>query len=146
MTTCRRCSTISDNLNHGPIIYFDGVCNLCEGSVQYILNKDRKKIFRFASLQGKAGQDMLARHQMSGDDLKSFVLQEGDRIFTRSTGALRVFKHIGGAWSLLYGLIIVPTFIRDAVYGIIARNRYRWFGKRTECWLPSPALSERFLD
>jgi predicted DCC family thiol-disulfide oxidoreductase YuxK len=133
-------------MTNGPIIYFDGVCNLCEGSVQFILRIDRKNIFRFASLQGRAGQDMLAQHQMSGDDLKSFVLQEGDNIYTRSTGALRVLRLAGGAWTLLYAFIIIPRFLRDAVYGIISRNRYRWFGKKTECWIPTPELRGKFLD
>lgn len=133
-------------MTDGPIIYFDGVCNLCEGSVQFILKIDRKKIFRFASLQGKAGQDMLTKYQLPGNDFKSFVVQEGDRIYTKSTGALRVLKHVGGAWSLLYAFIIVPKFIRDAVYGFVSRNRYKWFGEKTECWIPTPELRKRFLD
>lgn len=133
-------------MTDGPIIYFDGVCNLCEGSVQFILKIDKKKIFRFASLQGKAGQAMLAAQGMPGDHFKSFVVQEGDRIYTRSTGALRVLKHIGLPWSIFYVFIIVPRFIRDGVYEFISRNRYKWFGEKNECWLPTPELQKRFLD
>lgn len=144
--TYRKCSTTSNKLDNGPIIFFDGVCNLCEGSVQFILKIDKKKIFRFASLQGKAGQAMLAARGLPGDAFKSFVVQEGDTIYTQSTGALRVLKHVGGAWSLLYAFIIVPKFIRDGVYNFISRNRYKWFGEKKECWLPTPALRQRFLD
>jgi predicted DCC family thiol-disulfide oxidoreductase YuxK len=133
-------------LNNGPIIFFDGVCNLCEGSVQFILKIDQKKIFRFASLQSKSGQAMLAAQGLPADAFKSFVVQEGEKIFTRSTGALRVLKHVGGFWSIFYAFIIVPKFIRDGVYDLISRNRYKWFGEKTECWIPTPELQKRFLD
>lgn len=89
---------------------------------------------------------MLAARGLPGDAFKSFVVQEGDTIYTQSTGALRVLKHVGGAWSLLYAFIIVPKFIRDGVYNFISRNRYKWFGEKKECWLPTPALRQRFLD
>jgi predicted DCC family thiol-disulfide oxidoreductase YuxK len=133
-------------MQNGPIIYFDGVCNLCERSVQFILRIDHKKIFRFASLQGKAGQAMLDANRLPHHDLKSFVVQEGEKIYTKSTGALRVLKHIGGPWSLLYMFIIVPPFIRDGVYAFVSRNRYKWFGEKNSCWLPTPDLQQRFLD
>jgi len=133
-------------MNGGPVIYFDGVCNLCEGSVQFMLRIDKKKVFRFASLQGIAGQEMLLKHDMQGNDFKSFVLQEGEKLYTRSTGALRVLKLAGGVWSLLYAFIIIPPFIRDAIYNFISRRRYQWFGQKTECWLPSPELKQRFLE
>jgi predicted DCC family thiol-disulfide oxidoreductase YuxK len=111
-----------------------------------VIRIDKKKIFRFASLQGKAGQGMLAEHHMPGKDFKSFVLKEGDKIYTRSTAALRVLKLIGGAWSLLYAFILVPPFLRDGIYEFISRNRYTWFGEKTTCWIPTPDLRQRFLD
>jgi predicted DCC family thiol-disulfide oxidoreductase YuxK len=131
---------------NNPIILFDGVCNLCNRSIQLIIKRDQKKIFRFASLQGKLGQEVLKKYQLPADQLHSFILLEGDRIFTRSTGALRIFRELGGGWKLLYGFMIIPRFIRDAVYNFVSRNRYKWYGKREECMVPTPDLKERFLD
>jgi predicted DCC family thiol-disulfide oxidoreductase YuxK len=133
-------------VNIQPIIYFDGVCNLCNRSVQFIIKNDKKKIFRFASLQGKGGQQMLRKAGLPLDDLNSFILQEGDKIFTRSTAALRMFRKLPGGWKLFYGFMILPRFIRDGVYKWVARNRYRWFGKKDECMVPGPGVKERFLD
>jgi predicted DCC family thiol-disulfide oxidoreductase YuxK len=127
------------------IILFDGVCNLCNGTVQFILKRDKKKQFLFASLQGEFGQKTLGGLGLTGGDPNSFILLEGENIYTHSTGALRVSLHLGGIWKFLYGLIIIPRFIRDGVYNFISRNRYRWFGKREECFLPSADTRERFL-
>jgi len=132
--------------NSNKIVLFDGVCNLCNRSVQFIIKHDKKKQFLFASLQGKFGQEVLKKHNFSTESLNTLILMEGEKIFTRSTGVLRMMKHLGGAWSLLYGFIIVPTFIRDIVYNWVSKNRYKWFGKKDECMIPSPELKERFLD
>jgi predicted DCC family thiol-disulfide oxidoreductase YuxK len=129
-----------------PVIYFDGVCNLCTGTVQFVLKRDKRKIFRFASLQGEGGRKMLDDHELPAQHYQTFILKEGGKIFTRSTAALRVFKLLGGAWSLLYVFMIIPAFIRDAVYNFISNNRYRWFGKKEECWLPSPEWENRFIQ
>jgi len=133
-------------MNPSPVIYFDGVCNLCTGSVQFVLKKDKANLFRFASLQGEAGQKMLASYHLPTHHYKSFVVEENGKIFTRSTGALRVFRHLGGAWYLLYFFIIVPPFIRDGVYNFVSEHRFRWFGKKESCWLPRPEWKQRFLD
>ncbi|MDX1937934.1 MAG: thiol-disulfide oxidoreductase DCC family protein [Flavihumibacter sp.] len=135
-------------MNHPAqkIVLFDGVCNLCSSSVQFIIKHDSKKQFLFGSLQGEYGQAILSRHHLPKDVFNSFMLLEGDVLYTKSTGALRMLKHLGGGWKLLYAFIIVPPFIRNWVYNIIANNRYKWFGKKNECWLPTPALKERFLD
>lgn len=133
-------------MNDHPVILFDGVCNLCNDSVQFILKRDKKKQFRFASLQSNAGQQLLHQFSLPAANFNSFVLLEKDKVYTKSTGALRMCKLLGGGWALLYALIIVPRFIRDAVYNMIARNRYKWFGKKEECWLPTPELKERFLS
>jgi predicted DCC family thiol-disulfide oxidoreductase YuxK len=127
-------------------ILFDGVCNLCNSSIQFIIKRDKKKLFRFASLQGKFGQEVLRKNNFSTESLNTLILIEDEKIFTRSTGVLRMMKHLGGGWSLLYGFIIVPKFIRDAVYNWVSKNRYRWFGKKDECWLPTPDLKARFLN
>ena len=125
---------------------FDGVCNLCNSSVQFILKRDKKNQFLFGSLQGETGQAYLQQFHLPAGTLNSFMLVEGDTMYTQSTGALRMLKHIGGAWSLLYAFIIVPQFIRDGVYKLIAANRYKWFGRQDACWLPAPGLKEKFLD
>ncbi|MBI3139213.1 MAG: thiol-disulfide oxidoreductase DCC family protein [Sphingobacteriales bacterium] len=133
------------NTGHS-IVLFDGVCNLCNRSVQFIIKRDKKDRFRFAALQGKTGQALLAKHDLPSDSFNSFILAEGDRIYTRSTGALQMLKRLGGPWSLCYVFILVPRFIRDGVYNWVARNRYRWFGKKESCMIPTPALKNKFLD
>jgi predicted DCC family thiol-disulfide oxidoreductase YuxK len=129
-----------------PVILFDGVCNLCNRSVQFIIKRDTKKKFLFASLQGKTGGEILKKFDLPVNDFNSFILAEGDRIYTRSTAALRIARQLSGGWKLLYGFMIIPAFIRNAVYNWIARNRYKWFGKKDECMIPTPELKERFLD
>lgn len=131
---------------HQKVVLFDGVCNLCSSSVQFILKRDRKNQFLFGSLQGEYGQSVLRKYQLPLNEFNSFMLIEDNKLYTKSTGALRMLKHLGGGWSLLYVFIIVPKFIRDAVYNWIARNRYKWFGKKNECWLPRPEWKARFLD
>ena len=129
-----------------PIVLFDGVCNLCNRSVQFILKRDKKKLFQFASLQGKTGQELLRKFDLPTNDFNSFILLEGNKIYSRSGGVLRMLRRLGGGWSLFYAFIIIPPFIRNAGYNWIARNRYRWYGKREECWIPTADLKSRFLD
>lgn len=133
------------NVSH-PVVLFDGVCNLCNRSVQFIIRRDKKDLFRFAALQGKTGQEILSRHGLPADAFNSFILVDGDKIYTHSTGALRMLKILGLPWSVLYVYIIVPRFFRDGVYNWIARNRYRWFGRKESCMIPTPALKNKFLD
>jgi predicted DCC family thiol-disulfide oxidoreductase YuxK len=133
-------------MDERPIVLFDGVCNLCNRSVQFIIKKDKKKQFRFASLQGNAGQELLKKFKLPADNFNSFILIEGDHIYTRSTAVLQMLRKLGGSWKLFYGFIIVPKFIRNAVYNWIARNRYKWYGKREKCMIPTPELKERFLE
>ena len=128
------------------ILLFDGICNLCNRSVQYVIKHDPHAAFTFASLQGEHGQQLLKQYNLPPDDLNSFVLIQNNKAYTRSTAALKVAKQLNGTIQLLYGFIIVPVFLRDAVYKLIAHNRYKWFGKRNECMIPTPALKERFLN
>ena len=128
------------------LILFDGVCNLCNTSVQFILKRDKLERFVFASLQSPAGQAYLQKFGLPATDFHSFVLVEKDKAYTRSTAALRVLKHLGGVWKIGYSLRIVPVRFRDGVYNWIARHRYQWFGQRESCWLPTPGLKKRFLD
>ena len=113
-----------------PIILFDGVCNLCNSSVQFILRHDKKKQFVFASLQSDPGQELMKKFGLPLTELNSFILIENGKMYSRSTAALRVVKKLNALWPGLYIFIIVPRFIRDAVYNWISRNRYKWFGKR----------------
>jgi predicted DCC family thiol-disulfide oxidoreductase YuxK len=131
--------------NH-PIILFDGICNLCTGSVQYVIKHDSKRIFRFASLQSSFAQKILSSNKLPVNDFNSFILFSDNKIYTRSTAALMVAKKLSGFIKLLYVFIIIPKFIRDAVYNIIAKKRYKWFGRKNECWLPTPELKTLFLD
>jgi predicted DCC family thiol-disulfide oxidoreductase YuxK len=124
-----------------PIILFDGVCNLCTGSVQFVIERDARKRFRFASLQSPTAERLLGRR----DDLESMVLVEDGKIHRKSTAALRIARQLDGAWPLLAVFLVIPRFLRDAVYDWIGRRRYRMFGKRDTCWLPSAELSDRFL-
>jgi predicted DCC family thiol-disulfide oxidoreductase YuxK len=128
------------------LILFDGLCNLCSASVQFIIKRDKKNVFKFASLQSELGQSILSQFHLSTSELNSFILYKSGKVYTRSTGALLVTKHLSGAWPLLSSLMIVPPFIRNGVYNIISRNRYKWFGKKNACWLPTPALKAKFLD
>lgn len=125
--------------NHG-IVLFDGVCNLCNSSVQFIIKRDTKDYFRFDSFQSyiEKGNSLPINED-------SIIIIENGQFYSRSTAALRIAKRLNGLWKLLYVFIIVPPFIRNAVYDYIARNRYRWFGKQDSCMMPSSELREKFL-
>ncbi len=129
-----------------PILLFDGVCNLCNGFVQFVIQRDPEGKIRFASLQSDAGQTLLQAADMPTEELSTVVLYENGRFYTHSDVPLLVARKFGGAWPLLYGFVIIPKFIRDGIYNWIARNRYRWFGKRESCMIPTPDLKARFLD
>jgi predicted DCC family thiol-disulfide oxidoreductase YuxK len=129
-----------------PIILFDGVCNLCVSSVQFIIKRDSKKQFRFASLQSEFGKNILHQFQLDENNFSSFILLEDGKIFTQSTAALKVAKKLSGAWKLLFAFMIVPAFIRNIIYSFIANKRYKWFGKKEACWLPNEELKNLFID
>lgn len=126
----------------GPVILFDGVCNLCTGSVRFVLARDSKRRFRFASLQSPAAERLLGQR----DNLESMVLVENGSVYRKSTAALRIARRLDGGWPLLAALLVVPRPLRDAVYDWIGRRRYRLFGKRDACWIPQAELADRFLD
>jgi predicted DCC family thiol-disulfide oxidoreductase YuxK len=133
-------------MGSNSIILFDGVCNVCSGAVQFVIKRDKKNIFRFASLQSAEGQKLLAHHKLPPSDFNSFVLIENDKVYIKSDGALKVAKELNGLWPLLYGFIIVPKVLRDGVYNLIARNRYKWFGKKDSCMIPTPEIMAKFLN
>jgi len=132
-------------MQKNPVVLFDGVCNLCNSSVQFLIRRDRQARLRFASLQSEFGQAVLQKFNLPQSDFNSFVLWEGEKIYLRSSAALRIARYLGGFWRFFQIFWIVPPFIRNALYDLIARNRYKWFGKKTECMMPRPELKERFL-
>lgn len=137
---------MNEEVNNHPVILFDGVCNLCNSSVQVVIRHDPKNIFRFASLQSSFGRQVLSKFSLPSTDFNSFILLKDNKIYTRSDAALKVAGKLNGFYRLLYAFIIIPKFIRDGVYNIIAKNRYKWFGKTEACWLPTPELRILFYD
>jgi predicted DCC family thiol-disulfide oxidoreductase YuxK len=131
--------------NHA-IVLFDGVCNLCTSTVQFLIKRDPHGYFTFASLQSGIGRQLLEEHGLQLDALDTFVLVEGSRCFTRSDAALRVAQHLSGGWALLRVLSLIPKPLRDCGYTVIARHRYRWFGKQETCLVPSRDILDRFLQ
>ncbi|MEO7427485.1 MAG: thiol-disulfide oxidoreductase DCC family protein [Fibrobacteria bacterium] len=128
-----------------PILLFDGVCNLCNGFVRFLLKRDGKDLFRFAALQSESARKMLAGFGRSGSELDSYLLVHQGLCLDKSTAALTTLKLLGWPWRMLYFLKLAPRPMRDWVYERIARNRYRLFGRRETCMLPSPDLESRFL-
>lgn len=125
------------------VILFDGVCNLCNTSVDFIIRKDKNEYFQFGALQ--QSPDLLKKYDIDAEYLNSLVLIENKKVYYKSSAALRIAKKLDGAWPLLFSFIVIPTFVRDPVYNFIANNRYRWFGKGNSCRLPTPEEAKRFI-
>lgn len=132
------------HINH--IVYFDGICNLCNGAVQFIIKQDKKGIFSFASLQS----DFAKRHLMyaNGEDISydSVIYQRGNSFYIKSKAILEILKDLGGWWKLLLVFGLFPKTLLDRIYDYIASHRYRWFGKKEKCLVPTPELKSRFLE
>jgi predicted DCC family thiol-disulfide oxidoreductase YuxK len=128
-----------------PIILFDGVCNFCSGVVNFIIRQDRKKVFRFAALQSEAGQKLLEQYGLPKEKFDSFLLIDNGKVYKSSTAGLRLYSRLPWYWKWTQVFWIVPRFLRDAVYNFIARNRYRWFGKKESCMVPTADVRSRFL-
>ena len=130
--------------NH-KIILFDGICNLCNTAVNLVINIDKKDLFRFAALQSDIGQTLISKYNIDRSNTDSIILIENKKAYIKSTAALRIAKNLPGAYPLLYCFIIIPSFIRNWVYDYIAKNRYRWYGKKESCMIPTPKLQRKFL-
>lgn len=128
------------------VVLYDGVCNLCNGSVQFILRNDPRGKFRFAALQSEMGAKMLAGFGVPADRLDTLVYLRNGRLFTRSSAALHIARALRFPWPLLTVLLVIPRPLRDTVYRWVASNRYRWFGKSDQCMVPTPDVRARFLD
>ncbi len=133
-------------MQENPIILFDGVCNFCNGAIKFIIKRDKKRVFRFAPLQSEKGQQLLKLYQLSAADMDSFVLIYQGKAYKKTTAALKVASILGGVWKTSGIFFVLPPFARDWVYNIIANNRYRWFGKKEACMIPTPEIRSLFLQ
>jgi predicted DCC family thiol-disulfide oxidoreductase YuxK len=131
--------------NH-DIILFDGVCNLCNATVNFIIRHDRKDIFRFAPLQSSISHELLTQYKIKGKDMETIILIKKERIFTRSTAVIKIAGRLQGGWKLFYGMIIIPKFLRDGIYQWISKHRYHWFGRKESCMVPSPTILYKFIE
>ena len=136
----------TDPSDDASVILFDGVCNLCSGFVRFVLPRDEAGKYRFASLQSDAGQALLAEHDLPSDDLESVVLIEDGESHLKSAAIIRIATGLGGAYRLLSPFRYVHRSVRDRVYDFVADNRYRWFGKKDRCMVPSGDVESRFLE
>lgn len=128
-----------------PLILFDGICNFCNSAVNFVIKKDKEAVIHFTPLQSPKGRLYLKQYNYPVNNLNSFVFIEDNKVYTKSTAALKVCRHLKGGWPLCYGFIIVPKFIRDGIYSWVAKNRYKWFGVRQECMMPTPEVRSRFV-
>lgn len=126
------------------IILFDGICNLCNSSVQFIIKRDPKGHFKFASLQSETGQFLLNQYGIS-KEIDSIIVIENEKVYIKSSAALRICSRLNGIWRYLSILRVLPPFIRNFVYDMVAKNRYKWFGKKESCMLPTSEMKKRFL-
>ena len=136
---------MNDNLKHKTILLFDGYCNLCHSSVQFVLKHEKKHELYFTSLQSASGIEILNYYKIDSDKINSLVLIENNRAFIKSSAALRLAKYLKGIYSLGYIFVITPPFIRNWIYDYIAKNRYKWYGKQNSCIMPDKNLVKRFL-
>ena len=132
-------------MNENAIILFDGVCNFCNAAINFVLKQDKKGVFRFAPLQSEAGQRLLKQYNLSTAEFDSFVLIDNGKIYKKSSASLRVMNKLPWYWKEAQLLRIIPTAFRDAIYDFIAKNRYKWFGKKEQCMIPTPEMRNRFL-
>lgn len=128
------------------LVLFDGVCNFCNSTISFIIRHDKKNRFVFAPLQSPTGIELRKKFGLNENDLQSVLLYENGKIYSKTTAALRIARRLNGGWPLFYGFIIVPPFIRNVVYNIIARYRYKWWGKRESCMFPTPEIRKKFVD
>jgi predicted DCC family thiol-disulfide oxidoreductase YuxK len=136
----------SEEISDSPVVLFDGVCNLCIGSIQWLLRMDRRGELQFGTLQSEAGEKLLTRCGLPEGYDESMVVVEGTHAYTGSNAALRVARHLGLPWSLAWVGTILPRRFRDRIYQFVANNRYDWFGKREQCLVPDEELRARFID
>ncbi len=136
----------TSNQSEPIVLLIDGHCNMCHGLAKFVVGRDKRAVFRFASLQSELGRRLLKEGGMPEDALETFVMVDNGKYYTKSTAALRIGRKLGWPWSIAYPAIVVPRFVRDRVYHFVARRRYRWFGRSESCLLPTPDMRSRFLE
>ncbi len=136
---------MSSDLKDKGLVMFDGVCNFCNSSINFIIRNDKTDHFRFLTLQSERGQKIIKQYNLDPENLQTVILLENGRIYTRSTAALRIARKLKGGWKIFYGFIIVPAVLRDFFYNIVAKNRYKWWGKKESCMIPTPEVRKKFL-
>ena len=134
-----------DWAQYNKVIVFDGICNFCNAFVDFVIRHDPQRKFKFGTLQSEPAQKILRKLGLHTEEFETFLLIEDDRIFTKSTAALKIAKHLGGFWSVFTVFFIVPRPIRDGAYDVIARRRLRWMGRRDACRVPSSSEQDRFV-
>lgn len=134
-----------NDLKEKGIVLFDGMCNFCNSSVNFIIRKDDADYFRFLPLQSERGKTLVSKFNLDPENLHTIILLEGGRIYTRSTAALRIARKLKGGWKLFYAFVVIPAFLRDIMYNLIAKYRYKWWGKRESCMVPSADVKKKFL-
>ncbi|GAB4132791.1 MAG: thiol-disulfide oxidoreductase DCC family protein [Bacteroidia bacterium] len=127
------------------IVLFDGVCNFCNNSINFIIRNDVKDRFRFAPLQSELGKKIQQQFHLDDEQLSSVILIENNKIYTKTTAALRIAKKLKGLWPLMYAFIIIPYPVRDIAYNIIAKYRYKWWGQKDACMIPTPEIRNKFI-
>ncbi len=128
-----------------PVILFDGVCNYCNSMVNFVIKQDKKKVFKFAALQSDSGQKLLKQYNLPTESFNSFILIDNGKVYQSSAAGLTVLKKLPWYWKWSQAFWIIPTFMRNAVYNIIAKNRYKWFGRKDTCMVPYQVVRDRFL-
>ena len=128
------------------VILFDGVCNLCNSFVNFVIRNDKKEVFKFAPIQSDFGKIALKKHRINSKDTDSIILIDNDNYYIKSSAALYIAKNLSGAYPLLFCFMLVPKFMRNWVYDFVAKNRYKWYGKKESCMIPTPELIDKFYS
>ena len=128
------------------VILFDGVCNLCNSFVNFVIRNDKKEVFKFAPIQSDFGEIALKKHRINSKDTDSIILVDDDNYYIKSSAALYIAKNLSGAYPLLFCFMLVPKFMRNWVYDFVAKNRYKWYGKKENCMIPTPELIDKFYS
>lgn len=136
----------NNTIANQDVLLFDGVCNLCNNTVNFIIDHDPKGKFKFAALQSEFGETKLKELNLDKEDFDSIVLLSEGKAYSKSTAALKVSRHLTGLWPALYAFIVIPAFLRNLIYDLVARNRYRIWGRRDQCRIPTPELKQRFIE
>lgn len=127
------------------LIIFDGVCNLCNGAIKFIIERDSSSSFQFAPIQSEPAKNILSQLKLSSGNVDSIILIQDGKSYVKSSAALRICRRLDGLWPLLYAFLLMPRPVRDYFYDIVAKNRYQWFGRKEKCIIPTSEIENRFL-